>query len=117
MYRIHHPFLLSDNRHYTFYVWRLYLFHPLLPYTFIPVYLACGWAWFLRIGECRLLLARTRRLLACRQRSDSIADVAATRLYDSNSASDPSVGASVFLDTLFTAPLASGGCSLVGFGS
>jgi alpha-1,2-glucosyltransferase len=50
--RIHHPFLLSDNRHYTFYVWRrVYMLHPLVPYLLVPGYLACAWAWFLRAGE------------------------------------------------------------------
>ena len=50
-HRIHHPFLLSDNRHYTFYVWRrIYRFHPLVPYLLVPVYLACAWAWYLRAG-------------------------------------------------------------------
>ena len=35
-FRIHHPFLLSDNRHYTFYVWRrVYMVHPMMPYVFI----------------------------------------------------------------------------------
>lgn len=49
---IHHPFLLSDNRHYTFYVWkRIFCLHPIMPYLFIPGYIACGWAWFLRAGE------------------------------------------------------------------
>jgi len=49
--RIHHPFLLSDNRHYTFYLWRrIYMLHPTVPYILIPVYVACAWAWFLRVG-------------------------------------------------------------------
>lgn len=48
---IHHPFLLSDNRHYTFYIWkRVFMLHWTVPYLLAPVYLACGWAWFLRIG-------------------------------------------------------------------
>ncbi len=53
LYRsIHHPFLLSDNRHYTFYVWhRIYRFHPLVPYLLVPAYLACAWAWYLHAGE------------------------------------------------------------------
>jgi len=54
-FRIHHPFLLSDNRHYTFYVWRrIFLAHPMVPYLLIPVYLACAWAWFLRVGASSL---------------------------------------------------------------
>lgn len=51
--RIHHPFLLSDNRHYTFYVWRrVFMLHPIMPYILVPGYLACAWAWFLRAGMC-----------------------------------------------------------------
>ncbi|ETW87597.1 glycosyltransferase family 59 protein [Heterobasidion irregulare TC 32-1] len=52
LFTIHHPFLLSDNRHYTFYVWRrIFMLHPLVPYLFIPGYIACAWAWFLRAGK------------------------------------------------------------------
>lgn len=32
------------------------MFHPVVPYLLIPAYLACTWAWFLRVGESRLLL-------------------------------------------------------------
>ena len=50
--RIHHPFLLADNRHYTFYVWRrVFWLHPVVPYLLIPGYIACTWAWFIRIGR------------------------------------------------------------------
>ncbi|KAJ7596752.1 glucosyltransferase [Mycena floridula] len=56
-FTIHHPFLLSDNRHYTFYVWRrIFMFHPTVPYLLTPVYLACTWAWFLRAGHDATLL-------------------------------------------------------------
>ena len=52
---IQHPFLLSDNRHYKFYIWRrVFLLHPLVPYLLVPGYIACGWACFLRIGAYRL---------------------------------------------------------------
>lgn len=35
-----HPYLLADNRHYTFYVWnRLYARHELARYAIIPVYI------------------------------------------------------------------------------
>ncbi|KAF9452582.1 glycosyltransferase family 59 protein [Macrolepiota fuliginosa MF-IS2] len=57
LFTIHHPFLLADNRHYTFYVWRrIYMFHPLVPYLLVPIYLACAWAWFLRAGRDQTLL-------------------------------------------------------------
>ncbi|KAF9056698.1 glucosyltransferase [Panaeolus papilionaceus] len=56
-FTIHHPFLLSDNRHYTFYVWRrVYMLHPLVPYALVPVYMACAWAWFLRVGQDQTML-------------------------------------------------------------
>ncbi|KAI8811171.1 alpha-1,2-glucosyltransferase ALG10-A [Cladochytrium replicatum] len=42
-FTIHHPFLLSDNRHYTFYVWRLFRRFPTLHYLAIPGYVAAGW--------------------------------------------------------------------------
>ncbi|KAF8609686.1 glucosyltransferase [Ceratobasidium sp. AG-I] len=57
LFTIHHPFLLSDNRHYTFYVWRrIYLAHSLVPYLLSPLYLASAWAWFLRVGRYQTLL-------------------------------------------------------------
>ncbi|KAJ7630545.1 glucosyltransferase [Roridomyces roridus] len=56
LYTIHHPFLLSDNRHYTFYVWhRVYMRNP-APYLLVPIYIACGWAWFLRVGVKQTML-------------------------------------------------------------
>ncbi|KAJ7071437.1 glucosyltransferase [Mycena amicta] len=56
LFTIHHPFLLSDNRHYTFYVWhRIYMRFP-APYLLIPIYIACAWAWFLRVGEKQSML-------------------------------------------------------------
>lgn len=57
LFTIHHPFLLSDNRHYTFYVWRrVYMLHPAVPYLLVPGYIACAWAWFLRVGREQTLL-------------------------------------------------------------
>ncbi|KAL6299647.1 glucosyltransferase [Sparassis latifolia] len=56
-FTIHHPFLLSDNRHYTFYIWRrIFLLHPVVPYLLIPVYIACAWAWYIRTGQDQTLL-------------------------------------------------------------
>ena len=38
-----HPFLLADNRHVTFYVWRLVLGrHPVVPFLLAPVYALLG---------------------------------------------------------------------------
>ncbi|KAF9510697.1 glycosyltransferase family 59 protein [Hydnum rufescens UP504] len=49
-FTIHHPFLLSDNRHYTFYVWnRLFRRHPVVPYLLSPAYLVCYHMWFIRV--------------------------------------------------------------------
>lgn len=45
-----HPFTLADNRHYTFYVFRILLRHPSLRYLAIPVYYLCAWAVFAALG-------------------------------------------------------------------
>jgi len=56
-FTIHHPFLLSDNRHYTFYVWqRAFRFHWIAPYLFVPGYLACAWIWYVRVAADQTLL-------------------------------------------------------------
>ncbi len=40
-----HPFLLADNRHYTFYIWRrLVNATPWARYALLPAYLYAGWA-------------------------------------------------------------------------
>ena len=32
-----HPYLLADNRHYTFYIWRkVFMRHELVKYAFVP---------------------------------------------------------------------------------
>jgi len=31
------------------------MLHPVVPYLLVPVYLACAWAWFLRVGMLYLL--------------------------------------------------------------
>ncbi|KAF8316063.1 hypothetical protein DL93DRAFT_786916 [Clavulina sp. PMI_390] len=50
LFTIHHPFLLSDNRHYTFYVWaRVFRRHPLVGPALAPGYLVCAYAWFVRV--------------------------------------------------------------------
>lgn len=45
-----HPFTLADNRHYTFYVFRLLLRHPATKYLVTPVYILCGWACIEALG-------------------------------------------------------------------
>lgn len=56
--RIEHPFLLADNRHYFFYIWRrIFRLHAIMPYALTPGYLVCGWAWLWKIGTS-LPLAR-----------------------------------------------------------
>lgn len=39
-----HPFTLADNRHYTFYVFRLLFRHPSIKYLAVPTYYICAWA-------------------------------------------------------------------------
>ncbi|KAJ9111310.1 hypothetical protein QFC20_002601 [Naganishia adeliensis] len=49
---IEHPFLLADNRHYFFYIWRrIFRLHAIMPYALTPGYLVCGWAWLWKIGR------------------------------------------------------------------
>ncbi|CAG8670258.1 14170_t:CDS:2, partial [Acaulospora morrowiae] len=44
LYTYEHPFLLSDNRHYTFYIWKnIYRKHIIVRYLLIPAYLFAGW--------------------------------------------------------------------------
>ena len=39
-----HPFMLADNRHYVFYIWRyLYRSHWAMPMILVPLYLTQGW--------------------------------------------------------------------------
>lgn len=38
-----HPFLLADNRHYTFYVFKILRLAPWTWYAAIPIYAACAW--------------------------------------------------------------------------
>ncbi len=40
-----HPFILADNRHYVFYVFRWFILrHSLARYALAPAYVACAWA-------------------------------------------------------------------------
>ena len=47
-----HPFILADNRHYVFYVFRwILLRHPVAKYVVVPIYFVCGWAAIMALGE------------------------------------------------------------------
>lgn len=42
-----HKYLLADNRHYTFYVWRkIFQRHELVKYALVPAYIFAGWSFF-----------------------------------------------------------------------
>ena len=46
-----HPFTLADNRHYTFYVFRiLALRNPVMKYLAVPIYFLCSWAAISALG-------------------------------------------------------------------
>ncbi|CAN0376405.1 unnamed protein product [Discosporangium mesarthrocarpum] len=42
-YSLAHPFLLSDNRHYTFYLWQRLLRFPAARSALAPAYFYCAW--------------------------------------------------------------------------
>lgn len=46
-----HPFTLADNRHYTFYVFRLLLRHPAIKYLVTPIYVLAAWAAIQALGS------------------------------------------------------------------
>ncbi|XP_059581869.1 dol-P-Glc:Glc(2)Man(9)GlcNAc(2)-PP-Dol alpha-1,2-glucosyltransferase [Alligator mississippiensis] len=40
-----HKYLLADNRHYTFYIWRkIFQRHEFVKYVLVPVYIFAGWS-------------------------------------------------------------------------
>ncbi|KAK0554215.1 glucosyltransferase [Tilletia horrida] len=42
-FTIEHPFLLADNRHYAFYIWRRVVkVHPYAKYALVPAYIGCA---------------------------------------------------------------------------
>ncbi|KAG2187304.1 hypothetical protein INT44_004989 [Umbelopsis vinacea] len=50
-YTYEHPYLLADNRHYSFYLWRkLYKRHWSVRYLLTPIYMACGWLCYITIA-------------------------------------------------------------------
>ena len=54
-----HPFTLADNRHYTFYVFRLLTRHPWTKYLVGPIYLFLGWACICALGGVELAEKRS----------------------------------------------------------
>lgn len=54
-----HPFTLADNRHYTFYIFKILRLYPALRYLAIPVYVVCAWAALTALGSTRPADSRT----------------------------------------------------------
>eukprot|EP00903_Cladosiphon_okamuranus_P013480 g12555.t1 len=50
-YSLDHPFLLSDNRHYPFYVWQRLLSRRYMRAGLAPAYVYCGWLVMSRLGR------------------------------------------------------------------
>ena len=102
---IHHPFLLSDNRHYTFYIWRrVFRLHPIVPSLFAPGYLACAWAWFLRIGMLISISYTNRSAHIVYREGSNIATDSSPPLRSSSYAlTDSASRAAVFFDTIYSA--------------
>jgi alpha-1,2-glucosyltransferase len=38
-----HPYTLADNRHYVFYVFRIFRLYPATKYLGVPIYYVCAW--------------------------------------------------------------------------
>lgn len=59
LYAVHthtyvHPFMLADNRHYTFYVWRRIInARPWARYALVPVYVGSGTIWIQALARRR----------------------------------------------------------------
>lgn len=60
-----HIFLLSDNRHYTFYLCRYILKYPLFRLLLVPVYIYAGWAMNHELDNARCLGIWKLVLLVC----------------------------------------------------
>lgn len=73
-----HKYLLADNRHYTFYVWKkVFQRHELVKYLLVPVYIFAGWSfadtlksksvfWILMSFVCLLAVTVPQKLLEFR---------------------------------------------------
>ena len=59
-----HPFTLADNRHYVFYVFRVFILgHPISRYAVAPAYLVCGWLCIRTLGtpQARTPMPQTKK--------------------------------------------------------
>ncbi|POY73142.1 hypothetical protein BMF94_3835 [Rhodotorula taiwanensis] len=59
-FTIAHPFLLADNRHYAFYLWRRVInVHPLARYVLVPGYLVAGRLLWLQLARASRMTLST----------------------------------------------------------
>ncbi|KAM4748590.1 dol-P-Glc:Glc(2)Man(9)GlcNAc(2)-PP-Dol alpha-1,2-glucosyltransferase [Rhinophrynus dorsalis] len=73
-----HKYLLADNRHYPFYIWKnIYQRHELVKYLLVPGYIFAAWSfadalkgksvfWLLMFGACLLVATVPQKLLEFR---------------------------------------------------
>ena len=55
--RIEHPFLLADNRHYPFYLWKnIFRRFPVVRYAAIPFYWFFGWELLLNLSQTQSVI-------------------------------------------------------------
>ncbi|KAF6137773.1 hypothetical protein GIB67_040481 [Kingdonia uniflora] len=65
-FSIAHPYLLADNRHYTFYIWRKVVkFHWLTKYLLVPIYVYSWFSIFNILGKTQKKLWMLLFFLAC----------------------------------------------------
>ena len=62
--------------------------HPIMPYALVPVYLACAWAWWLRVGKCQPYKGKKPKLIWRRMRSNFATKLALTLVCGSNPATN-----------------------------
>ncbi|OAJ35917.1 hypothetical protein BDV3_000397 [Batrachochytrium dendrobatidis] len=56
-FTIEHPFLLADNRHFTFYIWKnIFRQYAEARYVLIPVYMFCAWAIVRQLAKTQSVL-------------------------------------------------------------
>lgn len=62
-----HAFMLADNRHYTFYLWRRIIHptvHPLAKFLMVPIYHACMWSFTTQLYSSTSILVATGLILS-----------------------------------------------------